>query len=90
MTQRDFEFIEHVLPRFVDARRLAGRSDKQTGKEIGKRRSPLPIQHQAFQQIWPPQERAVGGVAAAENDVIAAAGSAMPAIEHEFVGAKAR
>ena len=61
LAQRDFKLVEHVLARFVDARRLAGRADEQSGKQIGQRRPPLPIQHQAFEQIGPPQERAVGG-----------------------------
>ena len=88
--ERDFQLIEHVLARFVDARRLTGRPDEQSGKEIGEGRPPLPIEHQTFEQIWAAQERAVGGIAAAEHDVIAAAGSAVPAVDHELIGAKPR
>jgi hypothetical protein len=43
--KRDFQLVQHVLTRFIDARRLAGRSDKQSGKEIRQRRPPLPIKH---------------------------------------------
>ena len=90
LAERDFKLVEHVLARFVDARRLARRPDEQSGKEIRQRRPPLPIEHQAFEEIGPAQERAVGGVAAAEDDVIAAAGSAVPAVDHELVGAEPR
>ena len=34
LRQRDLELVEQVLPGLVDARRLAGRPDEQTGKEI--------------------------------------------------------
>ena len=87
---RDFEFVEQVLARFVDARRLAGRPDEQSGEQIGQRRPPQRIEHQALEQIGPPQERAVGGIQAAEHDVIAAAGAGMAAVDHEFVGAEPR
>ena len=50
----------------------------------------LPIEHEALEQIGPPQERAVGGVGAAEHDVIAAAGAGVAAVDHELVGAEAR
>jgi hypothetical protein len=57
--QRDFQFVERVMPRLVDARRLAGRADEQAGKQVGQARMPLPVQDQAAQQIGPAQERAV-------------------------------
>ena len=50
----------------------------------------LPIEQQALEQIGPAQERAVGGIAAAEHDVIAAAGAGVAAVDHELVGAEAR
>ncbi len=86
----DFKFVEQILARFVDARRLAGRADEQAGEQIGQRRPAQPVEHQAFQQIGPAQERTVGGVQAAEHDVIAAAGAGMSAVDHEFVGAEPR
>ena len=42
-----------------------------------------------FEQIGPAQERAVGGVAPAEHDVVAAAGAGVAAVDHELVGAEA-
>ena len=51
---------------------------------------PLAIEHQALEQIGPAQERAVGGLQAAEHDVIAAAGAGVAAVDHEFVGAEPR
>ena len=49
---------------------------------------PLPIEHQALEQIGPAQERAVGRRRAAEHDVIAAAGAGVAAVDHELVGAE--
>ena len=51
---------------------------------------PLPVEHQALEQIGPAQERAVGGVHAAQHDVVAAAGAGVAAVDHEFVGAEPR
>src|SRR5260370_29554635 len=51
----------------------------------------LPIlQHQAAQQIRAAQEWAVRRRRAAQRDVIAAAGSGMAAVGHEFFGAETR
>ena len=58
--ERNLEFVEHVLPRLIDARRLAGRTDEQAREQVGQRRMPLPIEHEALKQIGPAQERAVG------------------------------
>ena len=53
--KRDFEFIELIVPCLIDARRLARRTDEEPREEIGKRRMPLPIEHQALEQVGPPQ-----------------------------------
>ena len=87
---RDFKLVEQILARLVDARRLAGRPDEQTGKQIRQRRVPQHVEHQALEQIGPPQERTVGGAQSAEHDVVAAAGPGVPAVDHEFVGAEPR
>ncbi len=50
---------------------------------------PLPIQHQAFQEIRPAQERRVLRAGAADHDVIAAAGAGVAAVDQELVGAEA-
>jgi hypothetical protein len=59
MGQRDLEFVEPVMAGLVDARRLAGRPDEHAGEQIGQRRMPLPVQHQALQQIGTAQERRI-------------------------------
>ena len=48
----------------------------------------LPVQHQALEQVGPAQERAVGGRGAADDDVVAAAGAGVLAVDHELVGAE--
>ena len=66
--ERDLEFVESIVPRLVHARRLAGRSDEQAREQIGQRGMPLPVEHQALQQIGPAQERAVRRRRAAEHE----------------------
>ena len=90
LAEGDLQFVERVVARLVDARRLAGRADEQAGEEIGQRRVVLPVADQAAQQVGPAQERAVGRRGAAEHDVVAAAGADMAAVEHEFFGAEPR
>ena len=50
----------------------------------------VPVAEQAAQQVGPAQERAVGRRRAAEDDVVAAAGAGVPAVEHELLGAQPR
>src|SRR5882724_9910293 len=48
----------------------------------------LPIEHQASEQIGPPEKRRVSRSGAPKHDVISAAGADMAAVEHEFVSAE--
>ena len=49
---------------------------------------PLPIQHQALQEIRAAQERRVRRRTAAHHHVVAAAGAGMPAIDQKAIGAE--
>ena len=49
---------------------------------------PLPVQHQALQQIGTAQERRIRRRAAADHDMIAAAGAGVAAVDQEAVGAE--
>ena len=49
---------------------------------------PLPVQHQALQQIRTAQERRIRRRAAADHHMIAAAGAGVPAVDQEAVGAE--
>ena len=88
--ERDFELVELVVARLVEARRLAGRPDEQAREHIGQRGMALPIEDQAAEQIGPAQERRIFRLGAAEHDMIAAAGAGMASVDHEFVGAEPR
>ena len=90
LLERELELVQRVVPRFVDARRLARRADEHAREEIRQRRMVLPVGDQAAQQIGPPQERAVGRARAAEHDVVAAARARVPAVEHELLGHEPR
>ena len=88
--ERDLQLVKTVVARFVDARRLAGRTDEQAGEEIAQARMPEPMDDEALEQVRPPEERAVERRRAADDDMIAPAGSGMLAVDHELVGAEAR
>ena len=90
LRHRDFKLVKRVVAGFVEARRLAGRPDEQAGEQIGKRRMALPLQHKAFQEVWSAKERAVIGGRSADDDMVAAAGAGVAAVDHELVGAKPR
>ena len=74
------------MPRFVDARGLAGRADEHAREQIRQRRVPLPVQHEAPQEIWAAQERRILWRATADHHVIAATGAGVPAVNQEAVG----
>ena len=90
LRERDLELVEQVVPRLVDARRLAGRADEQAGEQVRQRRMALQIDDEALEQVGPAQERAVGRGRAAEHHMIAAAGAGVAAVDHELVGAEPR
>ena len=90
LLERELELVQRVVPRFVDARRLARRADEEPGEEIRERRMMLPVRDQAAQQIGPAQERAVRRARGAEHHVIAAARARVPAVEHELLGHEPR
>ena len=50
----------------------------------------VPVAHQAAEQVGPPEDRAVGRRGAADDDVVAAAGAGVAAVEHELLGAEPR
>ncbi len=86
----DFQLVHAVVARFIDARRLAGGADEEAGEKVGERGVALPVQHEALQQIGTAQERAVIGVCATDDHMVAAAGAGVATVDHELVGAKAR
>ncbi len=49
---------------------------------------PLPIQHQAPQQVGSPDKRRLICICAPEDDVISAAGADVTAVQHELVCAE--
>ena len=60
----------------------------QAGEQVGQRRMVLPVGDQAAQQIGAAEKRAVGRRRSANDDVVAAAGTGVPAVEHELLGAE--
>ena len=84
----DFEFVDGVGPGLVDARRLAGGSDKDAGEQIRQRGMIEPVADKALEQIGPAEERAVGRRGSAHHQMIAAAGAGVPPVQHEFLRAQ--
>src|SRR5216684_7602607 len=76
----NLEFVETVLTGLIDPRRLAGRSDKESRKEIRQRRMIEPVREHAAQKIGPAQERTVRRSCRADGEMIAPAGSGVAAI----------
>ncbi len=75
LLERDFHFVDLIVARFVDARRLAGGADKNSAEEIRKRGMVVPVADQAAQQSGIPQHRRIGGRRSADQNVISAAGA---------------
>ncbi len=90
LREGDREFVDVVVTRFVDARRLTRRSDEQAGEQIRERRVIVPVGDETAQQIRPPQERAVGRRVTAEYEVITAARADVAPVEHELFGRQPR
>ena len=88
--ERHFEFVKRIVARLVNARRLRGRADEQTAEQPAQRRMILPIREQRAQQIRPAQHRRILRRFAADDDVVAAAGAGVAAVEHEFFRAEPR
>ena len=89
LLEGEFEFVDLIVAGLVDAGRLAGGADEQAAEEIRKRGMIVPIADEAAEQIGPAQEGRIGGRGAADDDVVAAAGAGVAAVEHEFFGAEA-
>src|SRR3546814_1891689 len=83
LRQRDLQFIQPVMPRLVDARRLAGRPDAQPRKQVGQRRMPLPIEHKTLQQVGPPDKGGIVQARTPQHDMIAAPGPHRPPVRSE-------
>ena len=90
MFERQLQFIQRIVARFVDTRGLAGGPDEQAREQIRQRRMVVPVRNQAAQQIGTAQERRVVRCRGPEHEVIAAAGTGMAAVEHELLAAQAR
>ena len=90
LAEGDLQLVQRVVARLVDARVLAGRADEQAGEQVGQRRVVVPVADQALQQVGPAQQRRFVRRGAAQDDVVAAAGAGVAAVEHEFLGAEPR
>ncbi len=66
----DFELVEGIVARLVDAGRLAGRANKHPREEIGQPRVVLPVGDQAAQQIRSAQDRAIGRSLSTNCDMV--------------------
>src|SRR5262245_66030565 len=78
--------LEAVVPRLVDARRLAGGADEESREQVGQGRVIVPVPEEALQEIRAPEERAVRGQRAAQHEVVAAAGAGVPPVENDSLG----
>ena len=89
LAERNLHLVEPVVAGLVDPGGLACRSDEEAGEEVAERRMALPVEDQRLQQVRPPQERRVERRPAADDDMVAAAGAGVLAVDHELVGTEA-
>ena len=89
LAEGDFQLIDGIVARLVNAWRLARRADEQAGEEIGQRRMIVPVTDQAAQQVGAAQERRIERGQRAEYKMIAATGAGMAAVEHELLAGQA-
>src|ERR1700719_16967 len=87
--ERDLDLVQAVVPPFIDPRRLACRTEKQTGEEVRQRRMIVPVRDQASKQIRTPKEWTVCRRRATQHEVIAAASPGVASVEHELLGSEA-
>src|SRR5208282_6230631 len=88
LAESNLESVNAVDAGLVDARRLTGRPDENPREHVRQRRMVEPIAEHAAQQIGTAQKRTVGGHRGAERNMVAAAGTGMPPVQHEFLGAE--
>ncbi len=88
LVQRHLQLVEPVVARLVHARGLARRADIEAREQVGEGRVPLPVEHEALQQVGAPQEGRVVGRRAAHHNVVAAAGAGVAPVGHELLGAE--
>ena len=85
--ERDLQLVERLGSALVDPRRLRCGADEPAGEQVRQRRMTLPVGQHRDQQVGPAQQRRIGGRDATERDVVAAAGSAVGAVDVERLGA---
>ena len=90
LAEREFQFVQALVPRLVHARRLARRTDEQPGQQVRQRGPIVPVGQQAPQQVGPPQEGTVRRRRSAQHQMIPAARPGVPAVQHEFLRAQPR
>ena len=88
LVSHDLELVERIVASLVDAWMLARRAEEKPREEERQRRVIVPVRNQTLEQIRSAQHRRIEGCRSADDDVVAAAGSGVAAVGHEFVGAK--
>ncbi len=76
------------MPGLVNPGLLTCRADKEPGKEKRQGGVIVPEGDKAAQQIRAPQKRAVCRGGSTDDDVVAAAGTGVAAVQHELFGAE--
>ncbi len=78
------------MPGLVDARLLTGGADEEAGEQKGQRGLIVPEGEETAKQIGPPQKGAVRRGRAPNDDVVAATGAGLTAVDQEFFHGQAR
>ena len=86
--ERDLQLVQGLGTSLVHPRRLAGRADEPAGEQVRQRRMVLPVGQQADQQIGPAEQWRLHRLRATQGEMVAAAGSAVPSVDGEGLGAE--
>ena len=85
LREGELELVGRVVARLVDTRGLGGRADEAAREQERERGMVVPIAQEAAEHVGAAQERALLRREAAEDDVVAAAGSDMRPVDLELL-----
>ncbi|CAB4583968.1 unannotated protein [freshwater metagenome] len=90
LAEGQLKLKQRVIACLIDTRALAGGADEEAAEEVAEAGMVVPVAEQRFEQVGPAQEGRVFRSLTADDDVIAAAGAGVAAIDHEFLRAEPR
>lgn len=88
LAEGEFQLEEGVVPRLIDARVLAGGTDEEAAEQVAEAGVIVPVTEQRLEQIGPAQEGRFARGFPADDDVVAAAGTGVAAVDQKLFRAE--